>query len=225
MLQDFLPPCAYSDEGALAMKSLLILAAAAPGLFAGPNGSFSATFANYTFQATCQTPPQASLIPPACAAMSIPLSATGPTSLFSNSLLTFSQILDTTSGPPFLFTGAFTLQNLDQPLDSITGTLAGAGVPTGPPGPPAGFPPFLVSGILTTTGGTGSFTGAVGSTHFVGTAIYQTLSLDTTFATGNGALTLAAVPEPVLWPVALCASLFLTRKRGISSGVQTKVRR
>lgn len=175
----------------------LLCAAFLQTMWAGSVGSFSAYFSSYEFTATCSNPPGAPLAPPgACLVFSIPLTATGQTSLFSNAELTFEQMLFFGPAPPYAFSGTFVLTDLSNPNDSVFGSFTGQGEPTGPPGPPVGFPPFGVTALLTTTGGTGAFAGALGLTEMSGTAIYEYLSPDATFASGGGTLSFTAVPEP-----------------------------
>ena len=174
-----------------------VAAALLQPVWAGPVGSFSADFNSYAFTATCSIPPGAPVAPPgSCFVVSIPLNATGATSLFANSEFTAEQTLTFGPVPPFPFTGTFILTNLANPADSIFGTMVGQGEPTGPPGPPIGLPPFGVTALLTTTGGTGAFVGAQGFTEMYGTAIYEFLSPDATFTSGDGTLKFSPIPEP-----------------------------
>lgn len=162
-----------------------------PGAFAAPIGSFSGSFPSYSTTATCSNPPGAVIRPPgSCSALSIPVTATGSTSLFANSQLT---VQETQSGPAY--SGTFTLIDLSNPADSIFGTLAGQLTPTGPPNA-TGFPPFQLNGLLTTTGGTGAFVGATGLTQSLGTSVFTSINGSRTSADGGGRLDFTAIPEP-----------------------------
>ena len=177
---------------------LLLVFAPMVQLMAAPVGSFSGDFPNYTFTATCADPIGASVAFPgnACNQIGIDYMALGSTSLFANAQLMVETILIPGALPPFPFTGTFSLVNLDSPADTIMGTLAGQGFPTGAPGPPVGYPPFGISATLAATGGTGAYVGASGSSVLSGTAFFTSLSTDTTTAGGEGDITVEAVPEP-----------------------------
>jgi hypothetical protein len=176
---------------------LLVLAPLAP-LIAAPSGSFSASFPSYTFTATCADPVGGSVAFPAggCNQVGIDYTATGATSIFSNAQLLLDTVLLPAFPPPFEFTGTFSLTNLDDPADSLTGTLIGAGNLAGAPGPPVGFPPFVIAATFVTTGGTGVYAGASGISVMSGTALFTSLSEDDTAAAGSGSMTISAVPEP-----------------------------
>jgi len=122
------------------------------------------------------------------------MDATGATSLFADSELHFESALYLEPVPPYPITGTFILTDLANPADSIFGTYVAQGVPIGPPGP-VGLPLFGVTGLMTTTGGTGAFAGAQGFTNMYETAMWEYLSPDGTFGSGDGTLTFTT-PEP-----------------------------
>jgi hypothetical protein len=153
---------------------------------------------HYTFTAECADPAGASIEFPGtgCNQVAIDYTALGSTSVFANARLIMETILVPALPPPFLFSGTFSLTDLDNQVDSIVGTLAGEGNIVGVPGPPAGFPPFGIAATFVATGGLGAREGASGISIMSGTAIFTNLSADTTQAGGSGSMTFAAVPEP-----------------------------
>ena len=192
-----------------------------PPAWAGTVGNFSAYFANYTFTVTCSNPGGAPVVPGSCFAVHIPEIATGPTSLFANSQLTFDETLSVGPAPPYPFIGTFVLTDLTNPANSVFGTVDGQGVPTGPG--PVGFPDFQVTALLTTTGGTGALAGAQGLTKMDGTAIYTYFNQDATLATGDGVFNFTAVPEPGTFFL-LSAAAFVVAARAALAKRRTVMR-
>jgi hypothetical protein len=180
------------------LRNILLVLAPMVLLSAAPVGSFSAFFPNYTFTGSCADPVGASIAFPGlgCNQLDLDYSAVGSTSVFSNAQLLVQTILIPALPPPFAMSGTFSLSDLDNPGDSITGTFAGFGNVAGPPGPPIGFPPFVITANFVTSGGTGAYSDASGTSMMSGTATFTTLSDDGAFASGNGSLTFEAVPEP-----------------------------
>ena len=192
--------------GALA---ILISSGSQPVLAA----SFSGSFPSYTFTTVCDDPPGSSIIfgITECVAVNIAYSATGTSSIFANASLTLATVLDPALPGPFPFAGTFLLENLDDPSSTLFGSLKGFGMIAGLPGPPVGFPPFTIEALLITTGGTGAYVGASGASRLTGTALFTFLNEDGTFASGEGAIDVDAVPEPATLLLAGLASLSLIR--------------
>lgn len=167
-------------------------------LRAAPVGSFSGDFPGYTFTASCADPVGASILfgGGPCNSVDIDYFATGNTSLFANAGLNIQTLLTPFLPGPFPFLGTFVLTDLDNPANSIFGSLTGAGNIAGPPGPPVGFPPFTINAVFQTGGGTGAFAQATGVSRLSGPALFTFLSADTTAASGEGDITFTAVPEP-----------------------------
>lgn len=164
---------------------------------AAPTGSFTGSFPTYSFTAVCADPIGGTVVPGgSCNLIDIDYVATGSTSLFSNAKLEQQTLLVPFLPGPFPFSGTFVLSDLGDPGNSVFGSLAGEGQIAGPPGPPVGFPPFVIDGVFGTTGGTGAFVGAGGSSSMNGTALFTFLSADATFASGEGMLDFTAIPEP-----------------------------
>ncbi len=194
----------------------ILMLAAGKASNAAPMGAFSGSF-DYTFAAFCADPPGAIIIfgITPCVAVDIDYLAIGSTSLFSNASLEMQTFLSPALPGPFPFTGTFALTDLANPANSIFGTIAGAGRVIGPPGPPVGFPPFGISGIFETTGGTGSFVGAAGRSALSGIALFTFLNSEATFASGEGTMTFSTVPEPssALLLLLALAPLMLVHRR------------
>ncbi|MDX2178239.1 MAG: PEP-CTERM sorting domain-containing protein [Bryobacteraceae bacterium] len=165
--------------------------------FAAPLVGVSGTLP-YTFTAFCADPIGESVIfgITTCNSIDIDYTATGVTSLSANTGLNLQTFLNPELPGPFPFTGSFVLTDLDNPADTIFGTLTGAGNVAGPPGPPIGFPPFAIELSMTATGGTGALAGSTGSLYLAGTAIFTAINTSGTFASGEGTTVLSSVPEP-----------------------------
>jgi hypothetical protein len=161
-------------------------------------GSFAGSFPDYTFEAFCEDPAGEIIIigVTTCTAINISYLAPGSSSVFDNAELTFATLLDPALPDPFPFSGSWLLKNLDDPSQTLFGTLKGRGVIAGPPGPPIGFPPFAIQALLVTTGGTGPYAGASGMSRMKGSANFTFLTIDGTFGSGVGTMAVAPVPEP-----------------------------